>query len=160
MQRHWNFDHSGSRDAELGGGEVTMRKLILLALLAVPLFAATCPSITSGGNTVEFCTSGTSWSTPAGVTVVTVETVGGGGGGSNQSGAYPIAGSGGGGGGYAKTASLSISGTVAMTIGGGGTGTSGAGTAGGDTWFCNSASNRSEEHTSELQSLRHLVCRL
>src|SRR5437899_6550040 len=27
-------------------------------------------------------------------------------------------------------------------------------------WSDNSLSNRSEEHTSELQSLRHLVCRL
>src|SRR5712692_8227904 len=111
-----------------------MRTLILLVGLSSVGIAATCPSITSGANTIEFCAPGTtSWVKPGGVYRVTVEGEGGGAGGTNQGGNVGTAG---GGGGYSKIAGLSISGTVAMAIGAagaGGTGSAGQGSAGGDS---------------------------
>ena len=77
----------------------------------------TCDPVStiSGGNTiVKFTTVGTcNWSVPSGITSVQALVVGGGGGGSSDVG-------GGGGGGQVVTSTVSVSGTVPITIGAGG----------------------------------------
>ena len=85
--------------------------------------------------TVEFITSGTSWTAPTGVTSVTAEAIGGGG----HGGATSLGSFGGGGGAYAKTTGITVTpgNSYGLSIGAGGTSTNN----GGDTWFCNSTSN-------------------
>lgn len=87
-----------------------------------------------------YLTSGTSWSVPSDWYSAsnTIEVIGGGGGGSSYiatDGGY----GGGGGGAYSKATNVSLTagGTVTYAVGSGG----GAGTAGGDTYICNSTSN-------------------
>ena len=83
-------------------------------------FVTTCPSITQGANTIEFCTNTalTSWTAPAGVTSTTVECVAGGGGG-----AYGNVQAGGGGGEYRKiSVSVAPNAPVPIQVGAGGGG--------------------------------------
>jgi hypothetical protein len=97
-------------------------------------------TVTTSGTAIIFLTSGTSWQVPAdwNNTNNTIEVLGGGGGGANASdGSY--GGGGGGGGGYSKTANVTLTpgGTVTYAVGTGG----GAGSNGGDAYFCDSISN-------------------
>jgi uncharacterized repeat protein (TIGR02543 family) len=96
-------------------------------------------SVSSGGYTILTFTASTtcSWSVPAGVTAAEVLVVGGGGGGG---GAHDNAASGGGGAGYVYAiSSLSISGTISIAVGAGGTG--GVGVTGGSPQNGNSGGN-------------------
>jgi uncharacterized repeat protein (TIGR02543 family) len=96
------------------------------------------PSPPAGFTVLTFTNATTcNWSVPAGVTVAQVLVVGGGGGGG---GAHDNAASGGGGAGYVyANSSLSISGTISIVVGAGGTG--GVGVTGGSPQNGNSGGN-------------------
>jgi VCBS repeat-containing protein len=80
---------------------------------------ATATSVQSGSNCIVIFTSGTgTWAIPSGVTSITYLVVGGGGGGSR--GTCSTTYGPGGGGGAVLTGSLSVSGTVNVTVGSGG----------------------------------------
>lgn len=86
----------------------------------------------SGGSTVLFLTSGTSWTPPTGVTSVQAECIGGGGNGSVGD-TTSRGGGGGGGGGYSKQASISVTPGTPVTYQIGIAGGTATGT--GSTWF-------------------------
>lgn len=96
-------------------------------------------------TTTIYLTSGSTWTVPSdwNSTRNTIEVIGGGGGGGGASAGQGFGG--GGGGAYAKIANLTLTpgGSVSYAVGGGGAGggVGSAGSAGGDTYFCNSTSN-------------------
>lgn len=118
-----------------------------------PAWAVACTpaSSTSGSTTILTFTNTTAcdWTVPSGISTVDVIVVGGGGGGggpvniATSSPQFYVGGTGGGGGNVTFRTSHSVSGTISVTVGTGGTGgtrlvgtgTSGAGTSGGTSSF-------------------------
>lgn len=100
--------------------------MVTILFLAVPAY--------SSAATVVILTSGSTWTVPSNVKVLTlVEVIGGGGGGTR--------GPGGGGGAYSSIANLSVTpnASISISIGTGGSGAPGGpGGVGGDTWFSSS----------------------
>ena len=121
-----------------------LASFVLVALLVFQQYAqaTTCIFGTdiANGYCRGYLTSGTTWTVPGDWNPInnTIEVIGGGGGAHNIT--TQFEGSGGGGGGaYSKISNLSLTpgSSVAYAVGAGG----GADTNGGDTYFCNSASN-------------------
>ncbi|MFA5934223.1 MAG: glycine-rich domain-containing protein, partial [Candidatus Paceibacterota bacterium] len=116
--------------------------------LAPKAEATTC---TSGSA----CTGGSgSWVAPAGVTSVTAEVWGAGGAGAGETANNDGGESGGGGGAYSKKLNITVvpGNSYAVTIGAAGVGSTGAGTAGGDSWFCNATTNCATIAGTSVQS--------
>jgi len=111
------------------------KKIFLLAFVCT-FFIAAYPQ--TADATVVYLTSGTSWTVPGDWNNLSnsIEVIGGGAGGAT---AVVQPGGGGGGGGYSKVNNVTlVSGnSVSYAVGAGG----GTGSAGGDTYFCNSTSN-------------------
>jgi len=97
-----------------------------------------------------FTSSGT-WSKPTGLRAVRVRVIGGGGGGSGSS-TNNAGGAGGGGGGYAESlvVASSLSSTVTVTVGPGGTGNIGSGSDGGTSVFSSHATATGGEGGSDV----------
>ncbi|UAY50643.1 PKD-like domain-containing protein [Ferruginibacter albus] len=105
---------------------------LVIAFLIGGLFVTTV-SLAQTTNTYN---SSTTWTCPIGVSSITVECWGAGGAGGGAT-ANPSSGGGGGGGSYVKNTSIAVTPgtTYTITVGAGGSGSTGAGQAGGDSWF-------------------------
>ena len=116
-----------------------MKSLIKNGAVFMLILALALPQSARAVDTVVFLTSGSSWSVPSdwNSAANTIEVIGGGGGGELDT---PGDTSGGGGGGaYAAITNLTLTpgASVAYAVGSGGS----SGSAGGDTYFCDSTSN-------------------